>query len=137
MVSHLRSFGLFLLLLICAGAIAHAQFSGTITGEIQDPTGSVVPGAKVTLTKTDTGEVKTAVSSASGIYLFVSLSPGSYRLEAVASGFAQSQSTFTLETGQTLNLPVKLSVGTSSRTLMSISSKLSNAARRSPGEATS
>lgn len=34
--------------------VSRAQFSGTITGDVDDPNDSVVPSAKLTLTKTDT-----------------------------------------------------------------------------------
>jgi hypothetical protein len=95
--------------------VSHAQFSGTITGEVDDPKGSVVPGAKLTLTKTDTGDVRTTTSNSSGIYLFVSLSPGRYRLDTAASGFATTENSFVLETGQTLNLAVKLAVGSNTQ----------------------
>jgi hypothetical protein len=114
MIFNVRRVLLFAFLFVFAG-IAHAQFSGTITGEVDDPKGSVVPGAKLTLTKTDTGDVRTATTNASGIYLFVSLPPGPYRLSTTASGFAPAQSNFVLETGQTMNLAVKLALGTSTQ----------------------
>jgi hypothetical protein len=116
-ISRLRSFAALLLLSICAITFAHAQFSGSLTGEVTDPTGSVVPGAALTLTKTDTGEAKTTTTNSSGVYQFVSLSPGPYRLATAASGFASTQSAFTLETGQTLNLPVKLAVGSATQSI--------------------
>jgi len=96
---------------------AQAQFSGTITGEVQDPSGSLIPNVQLVLTKTDTGEQRTATSNASGVYQFVSLAPGSYDLSTTASGFAQSHSTILLQTGQTLNFPIKLSVGQASQTI--------------------
>lgn len=109
----------YLLPLLCAVSvgIAHAQFSGVITGEVDDPSGSVVPGAKITLTKTETGEVRTATTNSAGVYQFVSLAPGNYRLETVASGFAPTQSNFSLETGQTLNFPVKLALGSTTQSV--------------------
>ena len=107
---------LLLFLLACLTS-SYAQFSGVITGEVSDPSGSVVPAAKLTLTKTDTGEVHTATSSSSGVYQFVSLAPGPYRLDATAGGFSTAQSSFILQTGQTLNLPVKLTVGTETQSI--------------------
>jgi hypothetical protein len=106
-------------LMLVAGAFSAslAQFSGTITGEVDDPSGSVLPGVKLTLTKTDTGEVHTTTTSPAGVYEFVSLAPGSYRLDTTASGFATAQSSFTLQTGQTLNLPVKLAIGTATQSV--------------------
>jgi len=106
-----------LLFLLASLTSSYAQFSGVITGEVSDPSGSVVPAAKLTLTKTDTGEVHTATSSSSGVYQFVSLAPGPYRLDATAGGFSTAQSSFILQTGQTLNLPVKLTVGTETQSI--------------------
>jgi hypothetical protein len=114
MIFNFRFFAL-LFLLVSLTSVSHAQFSGTITGEVDDPKGSVVPGAKLTLTKTDTGDVRTTTSNSSGIYLFVSLSPGQYRLDTAASGFATTENSFVLETGQTLNLAVKLAVGSNTQ----------------------
>src|ERR1700748_3353736 len=100
-------FFILLFLLVALTGVSHAQFSGTITGEVDDPNGSVVPNAKLTLTKVDTGDLRTVTSNSSGLYQFVSLPPGQYRLETTAGGFATAQSSFTLETGQTMKLPVQ------------------------------
>ena len=117
-MKRLYLFGLLLsALFIYSPKSAHAQFSGTITGEIQDPNGSIVPNAKLVLTKTDTGEQRTAASSASGVYQFVSLAPGNYDLTATVAGFAQSRSTIVLLTGETRNFPIKLSVGQETQTI--------------------
>lgn len=103
--------------IFAAELLAHAQFSGTITGEVQDPSGSIVPNARLVLTKVDTGEQRTVTSNASGVYQFVSLAPGNYRLMVIASGFAESQSNLTLQTGQILDFAVKLTVGSSTQTI--------------------
>jgi hypothetical protein len=106
-----------LALAIGAFSSAVAQFSGSISGTVTDPAGAVIPGATVTLTNAGTGEGKTASTDSSGFYQFVSLAPGSYALKTAAKGFADTQQSFTLETNQTLNLPVKVTVGTSSETV--------------------
>ncbi|HLH36929.1 MAG TPA: carboxypeptidase-like regulatory domain-containing protein [Alloacidobacterium sp.] len=108
---------LLLIAILCPLPYAHAQFSGAITGEVQDPSGSLVPNARLILTKTDTGEQHTATSNASGVYQFVSLAPGNYDLSVNAPGFAQSHSSILLQTGQTLNFPIKLAVGQASQTV--------------------
>src|SRR6185437_9582744 len=97
-----------LTLALAAFSNAFAQFSGSISGTVTDPAGAVIPGATVTLTDTGTGVGKTATTDASGFYLFVSLAPGSYSLKTSAKGFTDSQQSFSLETNQTLNLPVKV-----------------------------
>src|ERR1700735_5605427 len=106
-----------LALAIGASSTASAQFNGSITGTVQDPAGANVPGATVTLSNVGTGEGRTGTTDAQGFYQFVSLAPGNYSVKTSAKGFADSQQSFTLETNQALNLPVKLTVGTSSETV--------------------
>ena len=96
---------LLLLCGLCQTAIA--QFSGNVSGVITDPSGAVVPGAAVTLRNVNTGEMRSAVSSTSGLYQFVSLAPGRYELTTTMSGFSTSRVTVTLETSQNLNTPIR------------------------------
>ena len=53
---------------------------GAISGLITDPSGAIVPGAKVTAVEQATGTKLSTVSTAAGIYTFVSLSPGKYQV---------------------------------------------------------
>src|SRR5579884_1017681 len=103
--------------LTCSARPVFAQFSGSITGEVLDPSGSVVPGATLVLTRTDTGEKHTATTNASGVYLFVSLAPGAYQLTASASGFGETHNNLVLQTGQVLNFPVRLAVAGATQTV--------------------
>ena len=59
----------------------------SVTGTVTDPTGAVIPGAKVTLIHVDTGAKREDVSDAQGRYGFSQVQPGNYRLEAQAPGF--------------------------------------------------
>ncbi|HUN83865.1 MAG TPA: carboxypeptidase regulatory-like domain-containing protein [Terracidiphilus sp.] len=76
----------FLVLCICGTGLAQAGRGG-ISGLITDPTGAIVPGAKITLQDQATGVKLSTVSTAAGLYSFVSLSPGSYQVTANAKGF--------------------------------------------------
>ena len=58
-----------------------------ISGEVTDPTGATVSGAKVTVTNEATGVSRTANSNAQGRYTFGGLPPGSYRVEVEFAGF--------------------------------------------------
>ena len=76
------------LLLLSAGSMAWAQAGrGGINGTVTDPSGAVVPGAKVTLSNHATGIAQSTISTAAGLYSFVSLNPGSYKITAARSGF--------------------------------------------------
>ena len=64
--------------------------SGTLRGQVTDPSGAVIPGATVTATAS-TGQTKTAQSDGQGGYEFNGLAPGKYTVSAVARGFAVSE----------------------------------------------
>src|SRR5713226_6634215 len=53
---------------IFAQAVANAQIHGVIT----DPSGAVVPGAKVKATQTETGQVRNTLSTSDGSYILSS-----------------------------------------------------------------
>src|SRR5262249_22638639 len=61
--------------------------SGDISGRVIDPTGQAIAGATLTLTRVDTGEVRTFTSEALGEFIFTSIQPGAYELTAKAQGF--------------------------------------------------
>ncbi len=69
----------------CAGLFAQAtsQISGTVT----DATGSVVAGAEITVTQTDTGVTRSTMSDSSGVYALPRLPLGPYRMEVKKEGF--------------------------------------------------
>src|ERR1035441_8208540 len=96
---------------------AYAQFGGSISGVVADPSGAVVAGAELTLRNTATNEQRIATTSNTGVYQFISLAPGSYELSATMKGFSTSRITLTLETNQPLNVSVSLTVGASTETV--------------------
>ena len=61
--------------------------STTILGTVQDGSGSVIGGAKVTLTNTRTGVKSDALSTSSGDYTFPLIDIGSYTVSVEQSGF--------------------------------------------------
>ena len=75
-----------LVLMAAAGAMAQ-QISGTITGNVADTSGAVLPGAEVTATNTATGVDSVAVVNDQGLYRIPNLPPGIYDLTASLPGF--------------------------------------------------
>ncbi len=61
--------------------------SGQIVGTVMDPSGAVVPDAKVTATNIDRNVVVTATTNVSGNYTLSQLMPGTYRISIEKSGF--------------------------------------------------
>ncbi|MGD0460493.1 MAG: carboxypeptidase-like regulatory domain-containing protein [Terriglobia bacterium] len=111
-----RASTILLLTLLWAGT-ALAQFSGSIKGVVQDPSGAALPSAKVGLLNTATGVSSTATSDASGNYEFVSLAPGAYQVTVDTASFIREVVKVTLETNQTLNVPITLTLKAVTQTL--------------------
>jgi hypothetical protein len=96
---------------------AWAQFSGTVTGTVVDPSGAVVPNASITLTNNATGQAFETKANPSGSFTFPSLAPGNYKLTCAAAGFSGATAPVVLETNQVLNVPIRLAVSGSVQTV--------------------
>lgn len=96
---------------------AWAQFSGTVTGTVADPSGAVVPNAEMKLANDATGQITMATTNASGVFIFPSLAPGNYHLTTTAKGFGAVTVPVVLQTNQVMNVPVKLVVGSAVQTV--------------------
>ena len=101
-----------LLLVVLSGTAAFAQAGrGGISGTITDPSGAVVPKVTVTLVNHATGVSQHTVSSAAGLYSFVSLNPGVYKVTAAVSGFesvAQENLTVDVDHVSTVNFSLRV-----------------------------
>ena len=78
----------FFILAVLLATPAFAQFRSSIEGTVTDPGGAVVPGAQVMLTNLDTGISQSAPTNAEGLFRFLSLAPGNYKLTATKQGFS-------------------------------------------------
>src|SRR5687767_15948062 len=100
-----------LILLLSAGA-AWAQATAQMSGTVRDESGAVLPGVTVTVTQTNTGLVRTAVSDESGGYLLTNLPIGPYQIEATLQGFRTFlQRGIVLQVGGTPSVNPVLSIG--------------------------
>jgi hypothetical protein len=104
------------LLISCS---AWAQYTANLQGTVADPTGAVVPQAKVSIVNTVTQVSETTTTDATGLYRFLSLAPGSYKISVAAPGFSTAEQTVTLETDQNLSVPtIGLKVGAAGQTVV-------------------
>src|SRR5674476_1161943 len=62
--------------------------TSSLAGTVTDPTGAVIPGAVVTIVNTETGLQREDKSDSQGRYTMEQLPPGTYKLTAKATGFA-------------------------------------------------
>lgn len=75
------------LFLTLSPPLAHAQGLAGMTGTITDPSGAVVPDAKVTVTNNATNVVHTATTTSQGTYFITDLIPGTYTVKIEKQGF--------------------------------------------------
>jgi hypothetical protein len=98
---------------------AQLRIVGAISGTVQDPTGAVVPKAKVVLKDTKTGLTKESVSTEIGTFLFSDLAIGSYEVTVTAPGFkSETLSNVSVSTSQTTDVRVNLELGATSETVL-------------------
>src|ERR1700678_47353 len=92
MKEHSFSLLAFLLALVCGMVIwtpsAHADnLYASIRGTVVDPSGAVVPDAKLTATNIATGLSYSATSSKDGLFAFLQLPIGDYAVRIERAGF--------------------------------------------------
>src|SRR2546425_4795488 len=96
-------------LLLCAPSFA--QTLGTITGEVRDSTGAVVPGATVTVVNKATNATRTTVTNAVGLFDFPALPPGPYTVKSELEGFKTATRDVELQVQQTARVNFTLELG--------------------------
>ena len=97
---------------------AWAQNTAQVSGVVRDQSGAVLPGVDVSLTQTDTGLVRTAVTDETGSYVVSNLPVGPYRLEAGLPGFrTYAQTGIILQVGGNPAINAVLEVGQISDTV--------------------
>jgi hypothetical protein len=99
------------LLLLSVAAVHSQSEEGQISGQVTDPQGLAVPGAKLELVNQDTSARQNAEADETGHYAFAGLPSGRYRLNASADGFRPfSSDDVNLSPGQAFPFDVKLVV---------------------------
>ncbi len=113
----LRFFALTLLLAVCAPRI-WAQSTATLSGTVTDPSGAVVPHARVTVHSYATGADRVIDTDDAGLYVVPSLQPGDYKVQATASGFgAYTVERVTLSVDQQITVNMHLAVSSAGETV--------------------
>src|SRR6202789_1331993 len=85
--------------------------SASLTGQVTDTTGAVIPNATVSAKNTDTNLVQTRTTNASGVYLISPLPPGRYSLTVQVTGFTRYVQTgiiLSVDVASTQNVALKL-----------------------------
>src|ERR1041385_520355 len=106
-------------LLAVWATLAKAQVTtGTINGTVTDPSGAVLPGAKIEITSDATGAMRMATTDASGHYSVPQLAIGSYKVSATLEGFQTDvHPGVQVAVGGTATVDMKLQVGAVTQTV--------------------
>ena len=107
------AFCIVLAVLLLTPHVTHAQvLYGSLTGNISDPGGAAVPGAKIEATNVGTGSVKTATADGRGGFTFSDLQPGVYKVVVSNTGFKTAiNEKITIAANNVTRFDAKLEVG--------------------------
>jgi hypothetical protein len=103
----------FLVVALTLPLASRAQlYTGSITGLVTDPSGAIIPGAKVTLLDENKGFSFNATTDSSGRYVLRSIPPGTYKISAEAPSFqGQGHEHVHLDVSQNISIDFSLKVG--------------------------
>ena len=111
--SSLFQFSIFITLLFTLLTPVFAQqTAGNVRGVVKDPTGAVIPSAKVTILDKKTNTSQNTISTGGGEYEFKNLPVGDYEITVEAGGFKTlTLSDVRVQLNQTTDVTANLDVG--------------------------
>jgi hypothetical protein len=89
----------------------------SVRGTVMDPSGAVVPGAKVEMKDPSTGLNQALTANGQGEYQFQQITPGTYIITASAEGFGMLSKRAELLVNQPATVDFRLSLATTSTTV--------------------
>jgi Carboxypeptidase regulatory-like domain/TonB-dependent Receptor Plug Domain len=106
------------LVLPLRAAAQNQSTTGVIQGSVADTTGASLPGVSVEARNLETNQSRTLVTESDGRFVFLQLSPGTYRVTFTLPGFSTLvQENISLTVGQAVTLPVAMKVSGVSETV--------------------
>ncbi|MFN7996221.1 MAG: TonB-dependent receptor [Bryobacteraceae bacterium] len=111
-------FSVFVFALFFSTPLQSQTTFGSLTGAVTDATGAAAPGVAVTLTNLATGEQRQTVTGDDGLFQFVNLLPGNYKIDATKAGFQHfTRTPIAVEVGQSPRINFALAVGEVTQTV--------------------
>jgi hypothetical protein len=112
---------LLLAVIFACATFAQSTTDGAIGGTVTDPSGALVPGAKVTVRHNSTNSEQTATTDETGYFRVAKLQPGTYAVKVEASGLAPyTAETVIVAVGSLTDFSPKLSVASAGATIQVI-----------------
>ncbi len=104
-------------LIALASSLVAQTETGQITGTLTDPSGSAVPGAKITVRSVATGATRVVSSAADGSYNITNLLPDEYAVTVNAAGFAVIERKLRVAVGTRVGQDFRLELASASATV--------------------
>jgi hypothetical protein len=96
--------------ILMGAVLMYGQSTGTLDGRVTDQSGAAIPGAPISVTNTNTSQVRTGMTNAQGLYAVSGLQPGTYSVKVQVSGFAVAERNAVLLADSTLTMDFGLSL---------------------------
>ena len=109
-------------MVVCLGVLLHLavcgaaqETTGGLQGTVKDPSGAVVPNAKIVVTASTLVGEKSLETDGSGYYRFANLPPGTYTITVTGSGFDTAKRELVLAVGHLPTVDFVLEIGKASQ----------------------
>ncbi len=103
---------------VVLGAPLHAQTTGTILGQVADPSGAAIVDAQVEAENIGTGLVRETSTNETGFYIFNALPTGLYRVTVSSAGFSTyARSEVEVSVAQNSRVDAEMQVGAVTETV--------------------
>ena len=109
--NHIRSLSILAVVLLLTCALSAQTYRGSIRGTVTDPSGAVVPNAKVTAKNQATGLAREVTTNGEGSYVLAELPSGNYEVAAESQGFQRTVRIATVSVGLDTAVDITLHLG--------------------------
>jgi len=108
-----------ILAMLAAAMAGHAQvLYGSLTGNVTDPHGAAVPGAKVEALNVGTGIARQSATDDRGVYVFTNIAAGMYRVTVTVPSFKQViESNVQVNSNEVRRVDVQLQIAQTSESI--------------------
>jgi len=112
-----RSNLLIILFVSCFAASVYAALTGDIEGTVYDPSGAVLPNAKVTIVSASTGQVREVTTNQYGQFAALQMDTGEYKVTVASAGMSSIAQNAVVRSGEKTFLRVQMEVKKTEETI--------------------